>query len=305
MGGRVVLFTAQDIGFQLIERLARYPGIDLIVITYRTERDEANGHRSPIDACRNLGVRCIEATKVSPEVHHELAEFSPDIILGAYYSNIIPEAVLDMARVGAYNIHPGILPFYRGKYPTPWYILNGAPEFGMAIHEMRGGVDAGRVLVQRTYPMPQDITGAGLLKLTMDVGTDLLAENIGNLLRGELTPKPQAGVGSYYSSIDRRWQIDWNLSVEQIERRIRVHAKPYLPAFTYLLGRAVYINRATPISVDGYTAQGGGAILDVMADSRFVVTCANGCLMVEECDIYPALSDAERQIYLRLGNRFE
>jgi methionyl-tRNA formyltransferase len=302
---KIVLFTSQDIGFSLVEMLAKRPNLSLFVVADRTIRDDTYGYRSAIDACHTLGIAHVKASRVDETVKARIHEFAPDIVVSAYFPHIIPDDVIKEPPLGSINVHPGMLPLYRGKFPTPWYILNGEEYFGIAIHRIDSGIDTGDVFVQRQYPLPPAITGHELYRQTMIEGAALLAEHLDSILDGSITAHPQEGTGSYYSTIEKRYHLDWNLSAAMIERRVRVHAKPFLPAFSYLFNRIIFINRAVKVELESYTAQGGGRILQVDASGHFIVSCADGCLLIEEHDFYPPLSAEERATHLRAGNRLE
>lgn len=286
---RVALFTSQDIGFQLVDGLLKRDNIELLVVTCRTARDDFYGYRSAIDRCAEAGIACIETTRADEKLVAHFAEFAPDVIVAAYYPHLIPLVIQKFSRRPPVNVHPGILPDYRGKFPTPWYILNGASEFGLALHQLDAGIDTGPVLVQRTYPIAPDETGHSLYRKTMDYAAKLILEQMDALIAGALPAIPQSGSGSYCSTIEPRFPINWDRSWLEIERRVRVHARPYFPAFTFVLNHMVSINRVSRVTPAGYRAQGGGRILEVHDDGSFIVSCRDGCLMVEDYELCPAL----------------
>ena len=91
---------------------------------------------------------------------------------------------------------------------------------------------------------------------------------------------------------------------KDIRNMIRVHAKPFNPAETLLFNRYVLINRAVEYDMGDYPLQGGGRIVKIIDNDQVVVSCADGFLLLEDYEIAPALSDNDREIYLREGNRF-
>jgi methionyl-tRNA formyltransferase len=304
---RIALFTSQDIGFQIVERLSADPVYRgaLHVFADRSTRDDLYGYRSAIDACAAANIPCTLASRVDQHTLEQVRQFAPALIVAVYYPHFLPPSLLALARMGGINIHPGKLPEYRGKFPTPWYILRGDTHFGLAIHRIDAGIDTGDVYVQEQFPIPPAITGHELYRLTQDEGANLMVRTLPRILAGELTPTPQQGVGSYFSSIERTWRIDWNLSSETIERRVRVHAKPYLPAHTQLFNRLLFINRVRPAAVEGYRAQGGGRILAVTPDGGFIVSTCDGCLLVEDYEVAPSWTAQEQRLSLREGVRFD
>ena len=302
---KVLLFTSQDIGFSMVEILARREGLSLLVITDRTIRDDSYGYRSAVDACEARGVQFVRSARVDEYVRARIIEFGPELIVCAYYPHLIPSDIIGLPIFGAINIHPGRLPFYRGKFPTPWYILNEETSFGVAIHRLDGGIDTGDVLVQKDFPLGSSVTGHELYRQTMVEGARMFADNLEAILANSIEPEKQVGIGSYFSAIEKRYHIDWNHSVDAIGRRIRVHARPFLPAFSFLLNKIVFVNRSSRADLAGYTAQGGGRIVRVDESGRFAVSCSDGCLSIDDYDVFPPLSAYDHGLHLRVGNRLE
>jgi len=300
---RVVLFTAQDIGFQLASFFAGRDDLATLVITRQTARDRIYGYRSAVEVCRQSQMPLIEVSRVTDDICRRVEDWRPDLIVSAYYPHIVPPRILAVPRLGCINIHPGILPQYRGRFPTPWYILNGDTHFGVAIHYLAEGVDTGDVLVQRTYPLNGD-TGHQLYRRTMDLGAELLIEHFDRILAGDVQPKRQGEGGSYYRSIEKRYEVDWNESREAISRRVRVHAEPYFPAYSFLFNKMVLINKVSTVEVENFTPQGGGEIVKTWPDGRFAVSCSDGCLLIEEYTVCPPLRTKEQQaLHICAGNQ--
>jgi methionyl-tRNA formyltransferase len=302
---RVLLFTSQDIGFQFVSYLAKRRDIDLLVIVDRTGRDDQYGYRSAIDVCDRESIPFIQTSRIDDALVLRIRDFLPDLMMTVYFPHIVPQSALEISRVQPVNIHPGILPHYRGRYPMPWYIINGAKQFGIAIHRLDKGIDTGDVLVQELYPIGDDETGHELYRRSMDFGAQLLSQHFDDLLYDRIPGRPQGGIGSYYNRIDKRYEIDWNLPREVIARRVRVHAKPYFPAFSYLSNRLISINRVSMIDPVGFTAQGGGRIVDIGSGERLTVSCSDGCLRIDEYEACPSWGLGELGRYIRVGTRFE
>jgi methionyl-tRNA formyltransferase len=302
---RVLLFTSQDIGFQFVNYLAKRGDIDLLVVADRSARDDQYGYRSAIDVCKRESIPCIKATQIDGAILARVRDFLPHLMMTVYFPHFVPQAAQDASRVKPVNIHPGILPHYRGRYPTPWYIINGAEKFGMAIHRLDGGIDTGDVLVQRLYSIDPGVTGHELYRKSMDLGAQLLAEHFDALLEDRIPARPQLGIGSYYNKIDRRYEIDWNSPREVISRRVRVHAKPYFPAFSFLFNRLISINRVSLVDPVAFTAQGGGRIVEIGGEGSLTVACCDGCLRIDEYETCPTWGLGEFQRSVRVGMRFE
>lgn len=300
---RIVAFAGQDLAYELVEFLAARSDLDVFVVTERTRRDAVYGYRSGAEACRKTNTAFVEASSVDDALAQKIAEFRPRLILTAYYPHLLPATVIAMAEIGGANVHPGLLPHYRGRFPTPWYILNGESEYGVALHKLAEGADTGDVYVQRRYKLASNMTGHALYRQTMKDSLAIIRDHLDELLSGVMKAVPQQGFGSCYNSIEKRFEIDWNTQAALIERRIRVHARPYLPAFTYLFNRLLLINAATIVEASGQSAHGGGRIVEIDGQGRPIVTCTDGCLRLDEIEFAPRLETGDRETHLFAGAR--
>jgi methionyl-tRNA formyltransferase len=300
---RVALFAGQDLGYVMAEYFSRRPDIDLFVVSFQSRRDIINGYRSALTLCRDNGLPFIETSRPYVDTHETLKRWQPDIIVCAYYARLFPPELLQLARRGAINVHPGKFPRYRGPMPTPWYILNGETTFGVGILQIDEGIDSGPVFVQREYPIPDDETGYGLLRRTMHAAAELYREYFDVIVRGEIIAQPQRGEPLLCPRIERQYHVDWSLPAEMIRRRIRVHAKPYFPAYAFAYNRMLAMNSAR---VDGRNTacHAPGEILAVENDGRFVVACGEGTLIVEDYEMFQAPgNEDERRLYIAAGTR--
>jgi methionyl-tRNA formyltransferase len=300
---KVLLFTSQDIGNDVFAYLHSRHDIDLVVVTQRTRRDEIYGYRATLDLCVEKGVEVHTPKALDEAFLSKVEQLAPDLVICAYYPRIFPRRLIELPPLGCINVHPGLLPDYRGTFPTPWCILNNETEIGVTLHVMDEGIDTGDVLVQRSYPIGPDETGHELYRRAMKLCADLLIENFDALLRKAIQPRPQAPGGSYYNRIAPQYRIDWHQPRSEIRNQIRVHAKPYFPAFSFLMNKCITINKASFIELADYRAQGAGIICRVIGDMKFVVSCVDGCLLIEDYDLFPILRPDDIALHIRVGNR--
>jgi methionyl-tRNA formyltransferase len=301
---KVLLFTSQDIGNDVFAYLHPRDDIDLVVVTQRTRRDEIYGYRATLDLCVEKGVEVHTPKALDEAFLSKVERMAPDLVICAYYPRIFPRRLIDVPQLGCINVHPGLLPEYRGTFPTPWCILNNEKEIGVTIHYMDEGIDTGDILIQQCYPIGPDETGHELYHRSMKLCADLLTENFDSLLRREIQSRPQGPGGSYYNRIPPQYRIDWHQPRSEIRNQIRVHAKPYFPAFSFLMNKCLTINKASFIDLADYRAQGAGIICTVFEDRKFVVSCVDGCLLIEDYDLFPILRSDDVALHIRVGNRF-
>ena len=143
-----------------------------------------------------------------------------------------------------------------------------------------------------------------------DAGIDLAQErkmldrHFNDLLEGNYELKKQKGVGSYFGKYRSKEMINWVQPAEKVRDFIRARAKPFNTAQSPLLNSYVFIDKATVVRSEKYPAQLPGKILDVLNDETLIVSCAEGCLRLDEYKLYPPLNETEKNVYLRQGVAF-
>lgn len=163
-----------------------------------------------------------QPTKLS-EITSRLSFLKPHLIVVAAYGQILPQEILDIPKYGCLNIHPSLLPQYRGPSPIQSALLNGEKETGVTVMLMNEKIDQGPILAQsRTTIKPEETSG--LLKQRLaQRGAWLLIKTLPKFIRGKIQPWPQKESQASQTKILFRQdgQIFWNKGAEEIERQIR------------------------------------------------------------------------------------
>lgn len=181
----------------------------------------------------------------------QLAAFHPDVIVVAAYGLILPQTVLDIPRYGCLNIHPSLLPKYRGSSPVAGAILAGDEFAGTTIMLMEAGMDTGPILTQSQISIsPDDTTGRLTEKLSL-VSAHLILETLIRWTRGELPPRPQSEAEATYTKpvLKEHGEIDWQLPAVEIWRRVRAYS-PKPGAYTWWQGKRLKIMVAKPLPAE-------------------------------------------------------
>ncbi len=182
----------------------------------------------------------------------QLAGFKPDVIVVAAFGQILPQSVLDIPAYGCINIHPSLLPKFRGASPVAAAILAGSEFTGVSIMLMDRGLDTGPVLARAQIPISApDTTGSLTAKLSL-IAAQLLLEVLSGWFRGELAPRPQDDAEATYSGefSKKDGEIDWSLPVADIWRRVRAF-NPWPGCYTRWQGRQLKIIEAVPLPGEG------------------------------------------------------
>jgi methionyl-tRNA formyltransferase len=215
-------------------------------------------------------------------VVRQLADFRPDVIVVAAYGQILPQSVLDIPEYGCLNIHPSLLPRFRGASPVAAAILAGDEFTGVSIMLMDSGLDTGPVLTQETVSIsPEDTTGSLTAKLSQTAAR-LLPEVLARWTRGEVKPQPQNETEATYSTpiTKEEGEIDWQLSAVAIGRRVRAF-QLWPGCYTTWRGKRLEIIAAVPLAGRGPT--GVGRVIALKKEgAAFGVNTGKGILGVSK-----------------------
>ncbi|MBI3305264.1 methionyl-tRNA formyltransferase [Candidatus Parcubacteria bacterium] len=180
---------------------------------------------SPVAAfAKQNGVEVLKPEKIKPlEFVEKLKSYQPDLMVVAAYGKIIPQAILDVPKHGAINVHPSLLPKWRGASPIPYAILNGDQKTGVTIMLMDAEMDHGAILAQEEVVLKGDEITVALTSRLARIGGRMLTEVIPRWLAGKVTPVEQDHAAATYTKILTKedGRIDWSKSAAQIERQVR------------------------------------------------------------------------------------
>jgi len=212
-----------------------------------TQPDTAKGRSGKL-ASSAVKVEAINAAipVFQPQNKAELTEIvasiAPDLIVVAAYGMIIPQAVLDIPKYGALNIHGSLLPKYRGASPISEAILSGDEETGITIMKMSAGMDEGDVITNYQLPITNEDTTGSLTERMAELGAKAIVETIPGWISGELkaTPQNDAEATICRKITKEDGHIDWSLPATQIERMVRAY-NPWPTAYSYIDGKRLKI----------------------------------------------------------------
>ena len=156
---------------------------------------------STLHLARQEGIPTFECRDIShPDVVSWLSEMSLDIICVACWNRIIPPRVLGIPRQGFLNVHPSLLPAFRGPFPLFWQFRAGEVSTGVTVHWMDAGLDTGDIAGQRAVQFAEGIGGPEAEAQCASEGGDLLAEVLAKAAQGQAARRPQPEGGSYFSA---------------------------------------------------------------------------------------------------------
>jgi len=260
-------------------------GYDVIAVYTQPDRPMGRGRvvdEPPVKKAAlklNLNVIQPENLKSTEEISR-LVELKPDAIVVAAYGQILRQTVLDIPPFGCINIHPSLLPVYRGMSPVPSAILNGDEFTGVSIMLLDKGVDTGPVLERAQIPVAaQDNTGLLMEKLSR-LGAQLLLDTLPRWFNKTITPQSQNNANATYTKTltKEAGKIDWNLSAMELWRRVRAY-QPWPGCYTQWQGKQLKIIEAIPLIGDG-NVEAGKVVAVKHESAAFGIRCGDGILGV-------------------------
>ena len=243
---RVVVFAYSDIGHAslalLLERGAR-------VAAVYTHTDTPGEHLwfpsvAKLAAEHDIPVQ-LDADLRQPRELSDFTALAPDLILSFYYREIIPQPAIDVAKLGAFNMHGSLLPKYRGRAPVNWAVALGEKETGATLHVMTKLADAGDIVDQESVPIGADDTAFDVHHRVRDAAIRVLDRQLPALLAGNAPHRPQDN--SAATKFGRRRAedgvIDWTRPAADLHNLVRAVAYPYPGAFAKVNGATLHIWR--------------------------------------------------------------
>ena len=162
---------------------------ELCAVVSQPDRPAGRGQAPAAPAVKRaaeaLGVPILQPEKIrTPETHAALAALRADLFVVVAYGRILPQTLLDLPRVGPFNVHASLLPKLRGAAPIQWAIIRGERETGVSIMRMEAGLDTGPVAAVRSLEIADDDTTGTLSVKLADLGAQLLVDTLPAIVDG-------------------------------------------------------------------------------------------------------------------------
>lgn len=251
---KIVFFGTPEFALPALERLIESKHEVALVVT-QPDRPKGRGQKlvaSPVkEMAIEHGVEVIEPVKLRAEgVAEKIREIGADLAVVAAYGRILPVEVLQATRLGCINIHPSMLPEYRGPAPIQRAILDGRDETGVSLMMLVEEMDAGPIVAQQTVEILGDDDARSLTDMTGVLGADMLLRVIDEAEKtGAIDAEPQDDSEATYAPplTKEEGLIPWTDPTNRIMYRLRA-LTPWPGAFTYIAGeRLLIITQAEPL----------------------------------------------------------
>ncbi len=252
-----------------------------------TQPDKARGRgrvpsQPPLKLCATAaGIEVFQPqTLKDPYTVDAIKGLSLDLILVAAYGKILPSQILELPRLGCFNIHASLLPELRGAAPINWAILRGYSVTGITIFKMDQGMDTGDIVFARQIAIDPEETAGELSQRLAELAIPIADHALECIVRGVATYTPQDHSRATYAPVLTKADglIDWTLPAEHIRNRIR-GLDPWPTAYTRWRGKMLKLFRAYVEDAEPDAACG-----EVVATPRegILVRAGKGIVVVRE-----------------------
>ena len=179
--------------------------------------------------CDEYGIEFIREKPInSKKVYDKVQSLQPDLCVICHFERLIKEPILSIPRYGFINVHPSLLPYYRGMAPQHWPIINGEEVTGITCHYVDEGTDTGDIIIQRIIPLTDDMYVSDLQRIWQKEYVTLVVEAIEKIKNGAPTLPQRQLEGSYYGKLkEEQCIINPYGSVKDAYNLVRGVSLPY------------------------------------------------------------------------------
>ena len=243
---RIAVFAYSDTGYACLKLLLERREKVVFVGTHRDAAGEklwfpsvtelARGHRlEPLVVENPLDAQAIARLRIA----------SPDLLFSFYYRRILPEEMISVPKLGAWNMHGSLLPRYRGRAPVNWAVLKGETRTGATLHAMTTRADTGAIVDQEAVPIGPDDAAIDVQHRVTAAAVAVLARRIDELKAGtaKTTPQDESQATRFGQRRPQDGRIDWSRPAKEVHDLVRAVTHPYPGAFTELFGGKTFVWR--------------------------------------------------------------
>ena len=275
---RIVFAGTPEFAAEHLKALLDSPH-QIVAVYSQPDRPAGRGQKLAASPVKQLAVQHQIAvlqpqTLRDPAAQAELAVLAPDLLVVVAYGLILPQAVLDIPRLGCINSHASLLPRWRGAAPIQRAIEAGDSESGVTVMQMEAGLDTGPMLLKVRTPIAADDTGGSLHDRLASLGPQAVLEAIAGLAAGTLQGEVQDdSLATYAHKLNKdEARLDWTRPAVELQRLIRAF-NPWPICHSTLNGAALKVHAAE-------LGEGSGAPGSLLSADKqgLTVACGQGAL---------------------------
>ena len=242
------------------------------------------------------------------EVKEDIELIAPDMIVVVSYGKFLPKSILDIPKLGAINVHPSMLPKYRGSAPIQWAIINGDKATGTTIMKMNEKMDAGDIILQQEVEINENETTGELWTRLSGISSELLLKAIKQIEEGKAQYQPQPEEYTLAPMLEKQIaKIDWQTQNSKTIKNLVRGLNPILGAYAIMGQKKVKFWKVECINNDSNEIPGTVLLAD--AKTGLQIQTIDGAISVLEIQGENArkmsISEFLRGNQIKVGEIFE
>ena len=284
---KVVFMGTADLACSSLRSLLAWSGCQVVAVVSQPDKPKGRDLQlvpTPVkQVAQAAGIAVLQPARARlPEFLDQLRQLAPDLIVVAAYGQILPQALLDIPRLGCLNVHTSLLPRHRGAAPIQWALAEGDAVTGVTIMKMDAGLDTGPMLSTVETEIQPDDDGQSLHDRLAQLGGELLVKTLPDYAAGLIVPLPQPSEGMTYARKITKddGRIDWHLPAMANWNRIRAFT-PWPGAFTQLPETSER-SLLKVFQTSAEEAHGTPGTILSADDAGLLVACGTGSLRIRE-----------------------
>jgi len=254
------------------------------------------------DAAESCGIPVLKPSNINT-IADELKEVNADLLLTASYGQFIKRTVREACPFKSFNLHPSLLPLYRGATPVNATLKEGRHHTGVTLYQMESKMDAGPIAAQVTTDIfPNETAGELLLRLA-DIAGELAIATLPLIVNGTITLREQQHENaSFCHKLSKQDAlIDWTLTATDIHNRLRAH-HPWPGSYCHYQGKRLTLYDSEIVEVSKKLPQSAGTLLDV-SKQGVTVNCGEGSILFKSFQL-PGKKKLDAATFLN-GNKLQ
>jgi methionyl-tRNA formyltransferase len=286
---KVVLLGNHTVGVRVLQALL--DKVEVIgVVAHPMDEEDGVIYESLYDFSITNKIPVIRGAGKNLKTFEFIKELKPDLLWVTDYRYIIPENLINIAPLGAVNIHPSLLPKYRGRASINWAIINGEKEFGLSVHFIDKDVDTGDIIEQIRIPIADDEYIGTVLTKCYPIYYNITSKVIESFKNSSVRRTPQTDkLPAFPRRTAEDGKIDWNQPVNNIYNLIRAVSHPYPGAFTNFKDEKIFIWKALPVITEKYNHLLNGLVIEKGLNT-IKVKCNGGFIEISDYSVEEGLN---------------
>jgi methionyl-tRNA formyltransferase len=285
---RIVFMGTPDFAAAVLKEVAAWEGGEVVAVYTQPDRPAGRGKKLKASATKELALE-LGYPVYQPKNFRDdadvaaLAALEPDVLVVAAYGLLLPQRVLDIPRLGPYNVHGSLLPQYRGAAPIQRAVMNGDRVSGVTIMKMEAGLDSGPMLLQQAVSIEPEDTAGTLFDTLAEHGAKVMVGALSMIAEGRaafVAQNEELVTHAAKISPEEEW-VDWNMDAARIHNIIRgLTPAPGAKSVLRIEGRedlALRIEPGQPVEQGSDAAP--GTVLGMDGDA-LLVACGQGAYRV-------------------------